>query len=116
MPVTAETSAPYAPSKTILDVIGRYRRGLPSPLTPEVLARAGVPDSLIARTVQALQTLDLTDEKGAATATLEGLRRAPEGEFQQRLVEWLNGAYADVLKFIDPSTADDVAVRDAFRN
>ncbi|MCR6643770.1 MAG: DUF5343 domain-containing protein [Terricaulis sp.] len=49
------------------------------------------------------------------TQTLEGLRLAPEAEFKTRMVEWLNGAYADVLNFIDPATADEVSIRDAFR-
>jgi hypothetical protein len=60
--------------------------------------------------------LDLITDEGAATPTLEGLRRAPEPEFQKRLAEWLNTAYADVLSFIDPATADEGAIRDAFRN
>jgi len=46
----------------------------------------------------------------------EGIRKAPEADYKQRLVQWLNGAYADVLNFIDPAIADEVAVRDAFRN
>jgi len=31
------------------------------------------------------------------------------------LAEWLNSAYADVLQFVDPGTADEAALRDAFR-
>ena len=31
------------------------------------------------------------------------------------MAEWLNGAYADVLKFIDPATATETEIRDAFR-
>ncbi len=117
MPVTTAAPAPYTAPSAIMEVVTKHRaRGLPSPITSEVLARAGVSDSLIPRTLQALLALDLIDEKGAPTQTLEGLRLAPEAEFKTRMVEWLNGAYADVLNFIDPATADEVAIRDAFRS
>jgi hypothetical protein len=98
-----------------MEVIRRYRGGLPAPITAEVLARAGISDSLIPRTLTALQTLDLINEDGSATPTLEGLRRCPEAEFQQRLTDWLNVAYADVRNFVDPASADETAIRDAFR-
>lgn len=117
MAVTSDKPAPYAPPSVIVDLLGRYRsRGLPSPISAEVLGRAGVAESLIQRTLQALQTLDLINENGEPTATLEGIRRAPEGEYKLRLAEWLNGAYADVIRYVDPAKDDEVAVRDAFRN
>src|SRR4051812_46381549 len=113
MAVTAENSAPYAPPSSVLEVINRFRRGLPAPIDAGVLGRAGISDSLIPRTLQTLQILDLIDDEGRPTQTLEGLRRAPEPEFQNRLAAWLNAAYADVLQFIDPGTADEGAIRDA---
>lgn len=117
MPVTTTSPAPYTAPSAVMDVVQRHRaRGLPSPINAEVLGRAGVSESLIARTLQALQALDLIDEEGAPTAILEGLRLAPEGEFNKRLVEWLNAAYADVLQFIDPATATETDIRDAFRS
>lgn len=117
MAVTSTEPAPYAPPSAVMAVVERYRsKGMPSPITAEVLGRAGISDSLIPRTLQALEALDLIDEKGVPSQILEGLRRAPEGEYKSRLVEWLNGAYADVLNFVDPAVADETAVRDAFRN
>ena len=117
MAVTAEKSAPYAPASAIIALIERHRnRGLPAPVTSEVLGRAGISNSLIPRTLQALQVLDLIDEQGAPTETMEGLRLAPEAEYQKRLSEWLKGAYADVLSFVDPAQDDETAVRDAFRS
>ena len=116
MPVTPDRPGPYAPASAILELVQRYRtRGLPTPINGEVLARSGISDSLIPRTLQTLQTLDLIDEAGAPTQVFEGIRRAPEAEYQQRLREWLNNAYADALNYIDPATASDVEVRDAFR-
>jgi hypothetical protein len=86
------------------------------PVTSEVLARAGIADSLVPRTLQALQTLDLVRDNGNPTDMLEGLRLAPEAEFKQRLADWLRTAYADVFAFVDPSIDDEVRIRDAFRN
>jgi hypothetical protein len=117
MPVTAAKPAPYAPASSILDIIGRYRsRGLPTPVNADVLARAGVPGSLIPRTTQALQTLDLIDKDGAPTQTLEGLRLAPEAEYRDRMAAWLRAAYADVFGFVDPAKDGGARIRDAFRS
>lgn len=117
MPVTAERPAPYAPTSAILDIVRRYReRGLQSPVTSEVLARAGVSESLIPRTLQALQTLDLLNADGTPTSVLEGLRLAPEAEFQRRLEDWLKASYADVFSFVDPTKDDATRIRDAFRS
>jgi len=115
--VTPAAPAPYAPASAIVDFIDKYRnRGLPSPITLEVLARVGISESLIARTLQALVSLDLIDADGAPTNILESLRRVPESEFRPKLVEWLNSAYAEVLKFVDPASSDEAEIRDAFRN
>lgn len=117
VPVTPDKPAPYAPASAIIDLIQRYRnRGLPSPVTGEVLMRVGVSESLVSRTLYALQALDLIDEQGAPTKTFEGIRLAPEAEYKQRLSQWLQGAYADVLTFVDPGRDDETKVRDAFRS
>jgi hypothetical protein len=117
MPVTKEASAPYAPTSALMELITRHRqKGLPSPVTEDVLQRAGIAGSLTSRTVQALVTLDLIDEQGRPTPTLEGIRLAPEAEYQQRLADWLRAAYADALSFIDPALDDETKIRDAFRS
>jgi hypothetical protein len=118
MAVTADKPAPYATPTAILDLIERYRnRGLPSPIDSDVLGRAGIATTLIPRTLQSLQTLDLIDrDTGAPTAALEALRLAPESEYRGRLGEWLKGAYADVFAFVDPMKDDETRVRDAFRS
>jgi hypothetical protein len=117
MSVTPDAPAPYAPASAIIDLIKRHRnKGLPTPVTSDVLARAGISESLIPRTLQALQTLDLIDDKGTPSATLEGIRLAPEAEYRQRVADWLRASYADALQFVDPATATESEVRDAFRN
>jgi Family of unknown function (DUF5343) len=117
MAVTADKPGPYAPTSAILDIMGRYRnRGLPSPVNAEVLGRAGISDSLIARTLAALETLDLINAEGNPTPTLEGIRLAPEAEYKKRLEDWLKSAYADVFSFVDPTKDGETRVRDAFRS
>jgi hypothetical protein len=117
MAVTADQPAPYAPAPAVLGLIERHRtKGLPSPVDADVLGRAGISASLIARTLYALQVLDLISEDGRPTSILEGIRLAPEAEYKQRLVDWLSGAYADALQFVDPATDDETKVRDAFRS
>ncbi|MGX5829823.1 DUF5343 domain-containing protein [Mesorhizobium sp. 43Arga] len=117
MAVTADRPAPYAPTSAILSLIERHRnKGLPPTLDSDVLARSGISGSLIPRTLQAMQTLDLIGEDGKLTPTLEALRLAPEAEYKARLAEWLNGAYADALRYVDPSVDDEIRIRDAFRS
>jgi Family of unknown function (DUF5343) len=116
MAVNSESPGPYAPTSTIMDFIGRYRdRGLATPITTEVLLRAGVAESLAPRVMAALVTLELIAEDGRPTETLEQLRRAPEAEFKTRLAAWLAGVYADVFSFVNPD-ADEQDIRDAFRS
>ena len=40
---------------------------------------------------------------------------APEAEYKKRLADWLTDAYCDALLFVDPATATETDVRDAFR-
>jgi hypothetical protein len=65
--------------------------------------------------MQALQTLDLIDEGGNPTETMESLRRAKEPEYKNQLAAWISGAYADVMMFVNASD-DETAIRDAFRS
>lgn len=117
MPVTQDQPAPYAPASAVLSLIDRYRnKGLPTPVDADVLARAGISASLIARTLQAMQSLDLLTEDGKPSPVLEGIRLAPEPELKQRMLEWLTAAYSDALQFIDPATASEGEIRDAFRS
>jgi hypothetical protein len=117
MPVTAETAAPYAPASAVLEIVQRHRaKGLPPVVDSAVLERSGISHSLVPRTLQALETLDLIDGDGRPTRVFESIRLASESDYQARLAEWLNAAYADALAFIDPATATESQIRDAFRH
>ena len=116
MPVTEDRPAPYAPPSAIIDFVSRYRhRNVPFPVTADVLARIGVSQSLIPRTLQALQTLDLINEIGNPTEILEGIRLAPEAEYKKRLTDWLESAYSGIFAIVDPAKDDAIRIRDAFR-
>jgi hypothetical protein len=117
MPVSSEQSAPYAPASAILSIVDRQRtKGLPPIVDSEVLARAGISDSLNSRTLQALIVLDLLTEDFKPSETFERIRLAPQSEYQAALGDWLKSAYADVLQYVDPATDTEEKVRDAFRS
>jgi hypothetical protein len=116
MAVQTGHPAPYAPTAAVMSVINRVReRGLPTPITLDVLTRTGVSDSLAPRTLQTLKILDLIDEDGNPTATLEGLRLAPGAELQARLQDFVRAAYPEVFAYIDPAVDTPEQIRDAFR-
>lgn len=116
MTVTADSSAPYAPGSAVLGVVEKHReKCLPSVIDLDVLTRAGVSETLAPRTLQALKALDLITDDGKLTDTFEGLRLSSEADYQQRMGDWLRSAYADVLTYVDPETATEVQLHDAFR-
>lgn len=117
MPVTADQPAPYAPASAMLSLIERHRnKGLPPVVDSDVLGRAGISSSLIPRTLRSMRALGLLDDDGRPTPTFEGIRLSPEPEYQQRLKEWLFEAYAEALVYVDPTTATETSIRDAFRS
>jgi hypothetical protein len=109
--------APYGPPQTIIEVIESYRdRGLAIPFTTDVLARAGVSDGLVNRTLQTLRLLDLVDDAGFPTPQFELLKRARgEEEYKERLQAWLQDVYREVLQYADPLTDPPSRVAEAFR-
>ena len=115
--IQADGTAPYAPPKTVIDLIHRFRdKGLTTPFDLGVLDRAGISSGLAPRVLQALKLLDLIDAAGNPTDALESLRRAPSSEFQAILAEVVRSAYADVFYFVDPSEDSTEAISDAFRS
>lgn len=92
-------------------------RGLGIPVTPEVLTRAGVPESISPRTLSSLKLLALVDENGKPTEQWEAMKTARgEDEYKARLQEWLRSTYAEVLQYADPSTDSLDRVTEAFRS
>jgi hypothetical protein len=115
-PASDQDYAPYAPYKSVHDVIVRYReRGLPDPLTPAALGLVGVADGMTARTLRALRFLGLIDEAGARQAPLERLKQATTSEYPEQLAEIVRAAYLPVFTIVNPAEDSDTAIADAFR-
>jgi hypothetical protein len=109
-------NAPYAPPATVLEMITRYRdRGMTTPINVEVLERAGIPESLTRRTLQALKLLEILDGDGNPTSAFEQATRSGDEEFREKLRDMLTTAYGDVFSFADPAKDSYDRVRDAFR-
>jgi hypothetical protein len=116
MPLGTGETAPYAPPATVLQVINAFRdRGLSTPITPDVLLRASINESIVPRTLKSLEGLELLDEAGNPTPAMEGLRRASSEDFKKRLEELVRGVYAEIFKFTDPAKDDLGRISDAFR-
>jgi hypothetical protein len=90
-------------------------RGLASPITSDVLLRAGITDSLVPRTLRSLVGLELIDEEGRLTPAMEMLRRAPSSDLKARLAEHVHAVYEEVFQFTDPAKDDPKRIADAFR-
>lgn len=111
-----EKYMPYAFVGNVFDVIKRLREvGLPNPLTVAEVTRVGVSEGNASRTVAALQFLGLIDKEGRHTESLQALERARTEEYPEILAEVLRSAYADIFKVVNPATATEVAIDDAFR-
>jgi hypothetical protein len=117
MTLTPDGPAPYAPPSAVIALIVGFReRGYATPFTPEVLGRAGVSESLVNRTLQALKLLDLLGADGNPTSQFEELKRVRgDEEYREKLKEWLYAVYADVLKYADPTKDAPSRVTEAFR-
>lgn len=116
MPIRTGGPAPYAPPGAVLQLIGGFRdRGLTTPITSDVLMRAGVSESLVPRTLRTLEGLELIDTEGNPTPEMEGLRRVSSEEFKHRLEAIVKSVYAEVFQFTDPATDGAEKIADAFR-
>jgi hypothetical protein len=116
MPIRTGEAAPYAPPATVLQVINSLRdRGLTTPITSDVLLRAGISESLVPRTLRSLIGLELIGDDGYLTPAMESLRRAASSEFKARLAEHVRAVYEEVFQFTDPAKDDSKRIADAFR-
>lgn len=109
--------APYTTAIAATTVLDAFRdRGLGIPITADVLIRAGVPETLGNRSLNTFKTLGLIGDDGRPSDQLEAFRQARgDDEYHARLQEWLQGTYADVLQYADPSSDSYERVTEAFR-
>ena len=108
--------APYAPTRAAVETITRFRdRGLPAPLTPQVLETIGVAQTMAPRTLQALRFLGLLDDDDNPTELFQRIKRASTDEYKGQLAEVIRSAYIRVFSIVDPAADGDIAIADAFR-
>lgn len=117
MTIQPDSNAPYAPPQAVMEVLAQDRkRGIPTPVTTDVIERIGVSPALAHRTLQAFRLLDLIDEEGMPTEAMTALRKAPQDEYKTKLAEVLRSAYAPVFQYVDPREDGIDRVRDQFRH
>jgi Family of unknown function (DUF5343)/IclR helix-turn-helix domain len=108
--------APYAAAANLLTLIRRRREGrLPEVLSLSELQRLGIPEGSTSRVLATLVFLGLVEEEGRQTANFARLGRATNDEYPKVLAEILQAAYHRVFEVVDPATANDVQLGDAFR-
>jgi hypothetical protein len=116
MPADFQGICAYAPSGNVLTVIHQVRdRGLKEPVNMQLITMAGVAEGNASRTIQALRFLDLIDEEGYLTENFKVLRNASSEEYPSVLGDILKEAYSRVFMVLDPATANDEQLLNAFR-
>ncbi len=99
--------APYAPSKAIIAIVTQHRRTPITKFDANVLNRqVGVTESLIPRTLVALQLLGFTDDDGVATPEFAALARVSDTDLKPALAEILTAAYEPVIASLGGSLAN----------
>lgn len=119
MPLTPNGPAPYAPPVSVISAVAHHRdRELPTPVTTGVIARVlDSGEALASRVMTALRLLDLIDKEGVIQPAFDEMARATSQEdFRARFADVVRSAYADVLRYIDPATADIGRIEGQFRN
>lgn len=115
MTALQEGRAPYASMGSVQKVIEKHRQvGLPS-MNLQKLQQIGVTDALAPRTLSTLEALGFYDNNGNVTPEFDALRKVPEHDFKPRLAALLREAYAPILEVLDPTTATQTDVENAFR-
>jgi hypothetical protein len=115
VPIHPDGEAPYTSVPAALTVIERFRAGtLQTPITSDVLRRAGVPEGLNRRTLKALRLLELIDDAGKPTEQFTRLAKARPEEYQEAFADFLRSVYRDVFTYYNPGTSDLNALRSAF--
>ncbi len=115
MPIQPDGEAPYNSAPATVAIIERFRAGtLQTPVTLDVLRRAGVHESLVRRTLKALRLLELIDENGHPTEQFKVLAKVRPDEYKDAFAGYLRSVYKDVFTYTDPSDGDLDAIRNAF--
>lgn len=110
---TQQKKMPYAPTGSVLSVIRRYRaHGAPKSVDITEITRVGVSSGNAPRTLTALKFLGIVNDNGKFS---EVLSKATTEEYPNVLADILRDAYSEIFAILDPATATEVHISDAFR-
>jgi hypothetical protein len=115
MAVQKGARGPYASTGSITTVIEKHRQVGLQTMSLQRLQQIGITEALAPRTMYALAFLGFYDEDGNVTPEFDALRKVPEHDFKPRLAALLREAYAPILEVLDPATATQTEVENAFR-
>lgn len=107
---------PYAPPTNVVAVIQRVRsRNTPPKIDAEFLNLVGVPNGSVSRVLTALEFLNLVDEEGVPTDTLDSLGGAGESDYRSILEGVVKEVYApEFSKGLDPAIDPQSKIEDYF--
>lgn len=115
MPIQPDGEAPYNSAPATIAIIERFRAGtLQTPVTLDVLRRAGTHESLVRRTLKALRLLELIDESGHPTEQFKVLAKVRPDEYKDAFAGYLRSVYKDVFTYTDPADGNLDAITNAF--
>lgn len=107
---------PYAAAANVISVIHRGRtRNLPDRIDTDFLRLVGMPEVVYGRVAAALNFLELTEEDGTPTDTLQAIVSAPDDQYRELLAAAVRTAYESDFKRVDPSQDTQAQIIDAFR-
>jgi uncharacterized protein DUF5343 len=113
--IIKKTVVPYAPTGSVLSVVRRYREyGTPKTIDATEIQRVGVSEGNTSRTLAALKFLGLT-ENDRPTDKFTMLNKATTEEYPKVLGDIIRDAYSDIFAILNPKTATEVQIIDAFR-
>lgn len=113
---THDNFAPYAPTENVLRVLNKARSGgLRGAIDVPYLTQLGIEQSMAPRSVRALRFLGFIQEDGNLTSLMEQYVRASDEEAQTLLRGAIEGAYALVLRAVDPESDTRAKIFNAFR-
>lgn len=115
MDTDLEKFCPYAPYSSVITVIRHMRaRNIKEPVTSQLITTIGVSEGNAARTISALRFLKLLDEEGYITPSFRSIENATDEHYPEILSETLHEAYDHVFMALDPVTASDQQLKNAF--
>lgn len=106
--------APYAPLASVRKILEAIRGGGEGPWTSDACASTGVTGSMVPRTLNSLEALDIVDTRGNLTESARALLGTSGAEYTAALERIVRGAYSDILARVDPATASAADISRAF--